>query len=122
MVPGMAPPYLVLPLFHCPRCATAHFCATDAIRPQFDVCEQIPIAVVVTKIDICPPTVLKQTRQALAKYLRSNQKMPYPIKDVSQASRWWPGSRFTTSRGRGLTLVTKSLLWLGFLAVAVFSQ
>lgn len=46
---------------------------------------QIPIAVVVTKIDICPPTVLKQTRQALAKYLRQNQKMPYPIKDVSQA-------------------------------------
>ncbi|CAM9621017.1 unnamed protein product, partial [Laminaria digitata] len=45
---------------------------------------QIPIAVVVTKIDICPPTVLKQTRQALAKYLRQNQKMPYPIKDVSQ--------------------------------------
>ncbi|CAN0528783.1 unnamed protein product, partial [Scytosiphon promiscuus] len=37
----------------------------------------IPIAVVVTKIDICPPTVLKQTRQALAKYLRQNQKMPY---------------------------------------------
>ena len=47
---------------------------------------QIPIAVVVTKIDICPPTVLKQTRQALAKYLRQNQKMPYPIKDISQAS------------------------------------
>ncbi|CAN0051689.1 unnamed protein product [Ascophyllum nodosum] len=47
---------------------------------------QIPIAVVVTKIDICPPTVLKQTRQALAKYLRQNQKMPYPIKEISQAS------------------------------------
>ncbi|CAM9116382.1 unnamed protein product [Scytosiphon promiscuus] len=45
---------------------------------------QIPIAVVVTKIDICPPTVLKQTRQALAKYLRQNQKMPYPIKELSQ--------------------------------------
>ncbi|CAM9920208.1 unnamed protein product [Ectocarpus sp. 4 AP-2014] len=45
---------------------------------------QIPIAVVVTKVDICPPTVLKQTRQALAKYLRQNQKMPYPIKDVNQ--------------------------------------
>lgn len=41
---------------------------------------------VVTKVDICPPTVLKQTRQALAKYLRQNQKMPYPIKDVNQAS------------------------------------
>lgn len=60
--------------------------------PAFLVClpswsmTQIPIAVVVTKIDICPPTVLKQTRQALAKYLRQNQKMPYPIKEPSQVS------------------------------------
>ena len=50
---------------------------------------QMPIAVEVTKIDICPPTVLKQTRQALAKYLRQNQKMPYPIKDISQVSTFF---------------------------------
>lgn len=62
---------------------------------------QIPIAVVVTKIDICPPTVLKQTRQALAKYLRQNQKMPYPIKELSQVraahvSRCLRSKRFTS--------------------------
>ena len=42
---------------------------------------QLPIAVVVTKIDMCPQPVLKQTRQDLAKFLRANRKMPYPVKD-----------------------------------------
>merc|ERR1712023_504302 len=45
---------------------------------------QLPIAVVVTKVDICPQPVLKQTRQTLAKYLRSNRKMPYPVKQLDQ--------------------------------------
>lgn len=45
---------------------------------------QLPIAVVVTKVDICPQPVLKTTRQSLAKYLRQNRKMPYPVKDMSQ--------------------------------------
>ncbi|CAM9275467.1 unnamed protein product, partial [Choristocarpus tenellus] len=58
---------------------------------------QIPIAVVVTKIDICPPSILKETRQALAKYLRSNQKMPYPIKYMNQA------------RGRGVDAAAESI-------------
>ncbi|CAM9163581.1 unnamed protein product [Chrysoparadoxa australica] len=44
----------------------------------------IPIAVAVTKIDICPPPILKETRQNLAKCLRNHGKMPYPIKDVAQ--------------------------------------
>ena len=43
----------------------------------------IPMFVAVTKIDICPPNILKQTRQTLAKLLRANGKMPYPIKDLS---------------------------------------
>jgi len=43
----------------------------------------IPMFVAVTKIDICPPNILKQTRQTLAKLLRANGKMPYPIKDMS---------------------------------------
>ena len=43
----------------------------------------IPMFVAVTKIDICPPNILKQTRQTLAKLLRANGKMPYPIKDAS---------------------------------------
>lgn len=44
----------------------------------------IPLAVVLTKIDIAPEPVLKQTRQTLARYLRKNNKLPYPIKDLSQ--------------------------------------
>lgn len=51
---------------------------------------QIPLAVVVTKVDIAPESVLKQTRQTLARYLRKNAKMPYPVKEMSQASaRAW---------------------------------
>ncbi|KAG5175887.1 elongation factor Tu GTP binding domain-containing protein [Tribonema minus] len=45
---------------------------------------RIPLAVCVTKVDICPVPVLKQTRQTLAKYLRQNHKMPYPVKDEAQ--------------------------------------
>ena len=47
---------------------------------------QLPIAVVVTKVDMCPQPVLKQTRQDLAKFLRANRKMPYPVKDMSQVA------------------------------------
>ena len=34
----------------------------------------IPMFVAVTKVDICPPNILKTTRTALAKLLRSNGK------------------------------------------------
>jgi GTPase len=44
----------------------------------------IPLAVVLTKIDLAPEPVMKQTRQTLARYLRKNNKLPYPIKDLSQ--------------------------------------
>jgi GTPase len=40
----------------------------------------IPMFVAVTKIDICPANILKQTRTTLAKLLRANGKMPYPVK------------------------------------------
>ena len=43
----------------------------------------IPMIVVITKIDICPPDVLMNTRKTLAKLLRSNDKMPFPMKDDS---------------------------------------
>jgi small GTP-binding protein len=43
----------------------------------------IPMFVAVTKIDICPQDVLKQTRTTLAKLLRANGKMPYPVKDMA---------------------------------------
>jgi GTPase len=41
----------------------------------------IPMFVAVTKVDICPPNILKTTRTALAKLLRSHGKMPFPVKD-----------------------------------------
>lgn len=41
----------------------------------------IPMFVAFTKVDICPPNILKTTRTALAKLLRSNGKMPFPVKD-----------------------------------------
>uniref|UniRef100_A0A7R9UAM3 Elongation factor Tu, chloroplastic n=1 Tax=Pinguiococcus pyrenoidosus TaxID=172671 RepID=A0A7R9UAM3_9STRA len=44
----------------------------------------IPLVVCVTKIDIAPQPVLKQTRRTLAKFLRACGKMPYPVKESSQ--------------------------------------
>lgn len=46
----------------------------------------IPLAVVITKVDIAPESVLKQTRQTLARYLRKSNKLPYPIKDMNQVA------------------------------------
>lgn len=43
----------------------------------------IPMFVAVTKVDICPPNILKTTRTALAKLLRANGKMPFPVKDMT---------------------------------------
>jgi GTPase len=44
---------------------------------------EIPMFVCVTKVDICPPDVLKATRMTLAKLLRSHGKMPFPVKDMA---------------------------------------
>jgi len=41
----------------------------------------IPMFVAVTKVDICPEGILKQTRVTLAKLLRANGKLPFPVKD-----------------------------------------
>lgn len=43
----------------------------------------LPIIVVVTKLDISPPDVLQHTRKTLAKILRGNQKVPFPVKDAA---------------------------------------
>mmetsp|Transcript_25046 Transcript_25046/g.34395 ORF Transcript_25046/g.34395 Transcript_25046/m.34395 type:complete len:518 (-) Transcript_25046:795-2348(-) len=43
----------------------------------------IPIFVAVTKVDICPENILKTTRTALAKVLRANGKLPFPVKDMT---------------------------------------
>eukprot|EP00616_Rhizochromulina_sp_CCMP1243_P000562 CAMPEP_0118962752 /NCGR_PEP_ID=MMETSP1173-20130426/967_1 /TAXON_ID=1034831 /ORGANISM="Rhizochromulina marina cf, Strain CCMP1243" /LENGTH=544 /DNA_ID=CAMNT_0006911045 /DNA_START=55 /DNA_END=1686 /DNA_ORIENTATION=- len=75
---------------------------------------QLPIAVVVTKVDICPQPVLKQTRQDLAKYLRSNRKMPYPVKQLDQvdaaadavaSDRITPVFAISSVTGQGLELL-----------------
>lgn len=34
-------------------------------------------------MDICPENILKTTRTALAKLLRSHGKLPYPVKDMA---------------------------------------
>jgi len=46
----------------------------------------IPMFVAVTKIDICPQGVLQNTRKTLARLLRENGKMPYPVKEESSVS------------------------------------
>lgn len=43
----------------------------------------IPMIVIITKIDICPPNILQNTRKTMAKLLRANDKMPFPMKDES---------------------------------------
>lgn len=43
----------------------------------------VPMFVAVTKVDICPENILKTTRTALAKLLRANGKMPFPVKDMA---------------------------------------
>lgn len=35
------------------------------------------------QVDICPENILKTTRTALAKLLRSHGKMPFPVKDMA---------------------------------------
>jgi GTPase len=58
----------------------------------------IPMFVVVTKVDICPPNILKLTRTSLAKLLRGNGKMPFPVKDsaaVQTAIDSIPSNRVT---------------------------
>ena len=42
----------------------------------------LPMFVALTKLDICPKDVLQHTRRTLAKLLRANGKMPYPVKDM----------------------------------------
>ena len=74
----------------------------------------IPIVVCVTKIDIAPPTVLKQTRRTLAKFLRSSGKVPFPMKEPSQvdtaaqfvhSDRITPVFAISSVTGTGLALL-----------------
>ena len=74
----------------------------------------LPIAVVVTKVDICPPDVLKQTRQTLARCLRHHGRMPMPVKERDQlanaaesagAGRVAPVFAVSSVKGDGLDLL-----------------
>merc|ERR1719162_1258129 len=47
---------------------------------------QIPVLVVVTKVDICPPDVLKHTRQTLNKVLKTAGRMPFYIREDEQVT------------------------------------
>ena len=46
----------------------------------------LPMFVAITKVDICPQNVLINTRKTLAKLLRENGKMPYPVKEEAAVS------------------------------------
>lgn len=46
----------------------------------------IPLFVALTKVDIAPPEILKSTRTTLAKLLRANGKVPFPVKDIASVS------------------------------------
>jgi GTPase len=74
----------------------------------------IPILVAVTKVDICPPNILKTTRTALAKTLRANGKMPFPVKDEAAvqtavdsivADRITPVFTISSVTGQGMDLL-----------------
>ena len=56
-------------------------------REHISICcaLNVPMFVAVTKVDICPPNVLQNTRRTLAKILRSYGKMPHPVKDMDSA-------------------------------------
>lgn len=43
---------------------------------------RLPLMVVVTKVDLCPPQIMKATKMTLAKLLRAHNKMPFPVKDT----------------------------------------
>lgn len=43
----------------------------------------IPLFVAISKVDMCPPNILQNTRRTLAKVLRNCDRMPFPMKDIS---------------------------------------
>ena len=88
----------------------------------------IPLFVAVTKVDICPENILKTTRTALAKVLRSHGKMPFPVKDMAavqtaaetiSSDRITPVFTLSSVTGQGTiraSLLTWKISHLSFLA------
>jgi len=48
---------------------------------------KIPIIVVITKVDICPPNIFKQTMTKLKRTLRTARKMPFVVNKKEKVSR-----------------------------------
>lgn len=78
----------------------------------------LPIVVVITKIDICPHPVMKQTRQMLARCLRQQRRMPMPVKDEAgvsaacdsiEAGRVTPVFSISSVSGSGVPLLRNFL-------------
>ncbi len=74
----------------------------------------LPMYVVVTKVDICPPNIMKTTKMALAKLLRTHGKMPFPVKDEAAvitavetiaSERITPVFTISSVTGQGMDLV-----------------
>jgi len=78
----------------------------------------LPMFVAITKVDICPPNVLQNTRRTLAKLLRSHGKMPHPVKDMDSvviaaeaivSNRITPVFTLSSVTGQGVDLLRSFL-------------
>lgn len=76
----------------------------------------IPMLVVYTKVDICPPDVLKSTRMTMARLLQHHGKKPFPVKDLASvqvavdsivANRITPVFSVSSVTGIGMDLLRK---------------
>lgn len=74
----------------------------------------IPMFVAITKVDICPQNILVNTRKTLAKLLRENGKMPYPVKELPAveaavgsivSNRITPVFNISSVKGTGIDLL-----------------
>jgi GTPase len=59
------------------RMTKEHFGVSSAL--------EIPVVVAVTKIDMCPKNILKETMQNIKKYLKHSGKIPLVVKSVEEA-------------------------------------
>ena len=59
------------------RMTKEHFGVSSAL--------EIPVVVAVTKIDLCPKNILKETMQNIRKYLKNAGKTPLVVKSVEEA-------------------------------------
>lgn len=79
---------------------------------------QIPVIIVITKIDMCPPNILKATIDSITKILKSSscRKIPYFIKNINNVitssyinERMCPIFQISNVTGEGLDIFTTFL-------------